>query len=157
MLIASLTPLLGGLLLPYLKIKSRRIRTVYVEAITILTSLLVVRLLAANIETVTLITYSRAFRLSFGLDGTGKVFLGLMAFLWPLAALYASEYMEHEEREDGFFAFYTMTYGVMILFCCAANLFTMYVLFECITIVTLPLVWHKKDSKSIRASRAYIR
>ena len=157
MLIASLTPLLGGLLLPYLKIKSRKARTVYVEAITILTSLLVVRLLAADIETVTLISYSRAFRLSFALDGLGKLFLGLMAFLWPLAALYAAEYMEHEEREDRFFSFYTMTYGVMILFCCAANLFTMYVLFECITIVTLPLVWHKKDTKSIRAARAYIR
>ena len=157
MLIASLTPLLGGLLLKYLKIKSRRTRTIYVEAITILTSLLVVRLLLGDIETVTLISYSRTFCLSFGLDGTGKVFLGLMAFLWPLAALYAAEYMEHEERENSFFSFYTMTYGVMILFCCSANLFTMYVLFECITLVTLPLVWHKKDSKSMRAARAYIR
>jgi len=157
MLIASLTPLLGGLILPHLKIKSRRVRTVYVEAITLLTSLLVLRLLLASADTVALITYSKAFRLSFGLDGMGKVFLGLMAFLWPLAVLYASEYMEHEEREDSFFSFYTMTYGVMILFCCAANLFTMYVLFECITLITLPLVWHKKDAKSIRAARAYIR
>ena len=157
MLIASLTPLLGGLILPYLKIKTRKIRTVYVEAVTIVTSLLVLRLLFTEVESVTLIAYSRAFRLSFGLDGMGKVFLGLMAFLWPLAALYASEYMEHEEREDKFFSFYTMTYGVMILFCCTANLFTLYVLFECITLVTLPLVWHKKDPKSIRAARAYIR
>ena len=157
MLIASLTPLLGGLILPHLKIKSRKMRTVYVEVVTLLASLLVLHLLKAGAETVTLIKYSEAFRLSFGLDGMGKVFLGLMAFLWPLAALYASEYMEHEEREDSFFSFYTMTYGVMILFCCARNLFTMYVLFECITLVTLPLVWHKKDPKSIRAARAYIR
>ena len=157
MLIASLTPLLGGLILPYLKIKSRKTRTVYVETVTLLTSLLVLRLLITGAANTTLIAYSRAFRLSFGLDGMGKVFLSLMAFLWPLAALYASEYMEHEEREDSFFSFYTMTYGVMILFCCAANLFTMYVLFECITMVTLPLVWHKKDPKSIRAARAYIR
>jgi len=157
MLIASLTPLLGGLLLLFLKTNSRRLRTVYVEAVSLLTSLLVLRLLLTNIEDVTLIAYSRAFTLRFGLDGMGKVFLGLMAFLWPLAALYASEYMEHEERENSFFAFYTMTYGVMILFCCARNLFTMYVLFECITLVTLPLVWHKKDPQSIRAARAYIR
>ena len=45
MLIASLTPLLGGLALPYLKIKSRKMRTVYVEAVTLLASLLVLRLL----------------------------------------------------------------------------------------------------------------
>ena len=157
MLIASLTPLLGGLILPHLKFKSRKIRTVYAEAVTLLASMLVLHLLKTGMEAVTLINYSNSFRLSFGLDGMGKVFLGLMAFLWPLAALYASEYMEHEEREDSFFSFYTMTYGVMILFCCAANLFTMYVLFECITLVTLPLVWHKKDPKSIRAARAYIR
>ena len=157
MLIASLTPLLGGLILPYLKLKSRKVRTVYVEAVTLISSLLVLRLLLTGAETATLIDYSKAFRLSFGLDSMGRVFLGLMAFLWPLAALYASEYMEHEEREDSFFAFYTMTYGVMILFCCAQNLFTLYVLFECITLITLPLVWHKKDPKSIRAARAYIR
>lgn len=157
MLIAFLTPLLGGLILPYLKIKTRKMRTAYVEAITLLTSLLVLRLLFIGAEPTTLIHYSKSFRLTFGLDGMGKVFLGLMAFLWPLAALYASEYMEHEEREDKFFSFYTMTYGVMIIFCCTANLFTMYVLFECITLITLPLVWHKKDAKSIRAARAYIR
>ena len=45
MLIASLTPLLGGLILPHLKIKSRKIRTAYVEAVTLLASLLVLRLL----------------------------------------------------------------------------------------------------------------
>ena len=78
MLIASLTPLLGGLILPHLKIKSRKMRTVYVEAVTLLASLLVLRLLKTGAETVTLIDYSTAFRLSFGLDGMGKVFLGLI-------------------------------------------------------------------------------
>ena len=157
MLIASLLPLLGGALIPALRFKSRKGRTAWVEGVTILTSLMVLRLILRGTEEVTLIAFSRAYRLSFGLDGMGRVFLGLMAFLWPLAALYASEYMQHEEREDSFFAFYTMTFGVMILYCCAGNMFTLYVLFECITLITLPLVWHKKDAPSIRAARAYIR
>ena len=157
MLIASLLPLLGGALLPALRLKSRRSRTLWVEGVTVLTSLLVLRLILRGAEEVTLIAFSDQFRLRFGLDGMGRVFLGLMAFLWPLAALYASEYMQHEEREDSFFAFYTMTFGVMILYCCARNIFTLYVLFECITLITLPLVWHKKDAPSIRAARAYIR
>ena len=157
MLIASLLPLLGGALIPALRFKSRKGRTAWVEGVMILTSLMVLRLILRGTEEVTLIAFSRAYRLSFGLDGMGRVFLGLMAFLWPLAALYASEYMQHEEREDSFFAFYTMTFGVMILYCCARNMFTLYVLFECITLVTLPLVWHKKDAPSIRAARAYIR
>lgn len=157
MLIASLIPLLGGLLLPFLHLKTRRTRTIYVETVTLLTSLFVLRLLFCGADSATVLAYSEALRLSFAVDGLGKIFLGLMAFLWPIAVLYASEYMEHEERETEFFVFYTMTYGVMILFCCAKNLFTLYVLFECITLVTLPLVWHKKDAPSIRAARAYIR
>lgn len=157
MLIASLIPLLGGLLLPAMRFKNSRQRLIWTECITLITSALVVRLIVQGMKPMTLLHYTRVFQLSFALDGMGKVFLGLMAFLWPLAVLYASEYMEHEEREDSFFAFYTMTYGVMVSFCCARNLFTMYVLFECITLVTLPLVWHKKDPQSIRAARAYIR
>ena len=157
MLIASLLPILGGALLPVLRPRTRRLRTVYVVGITSLTSLLALRLLILGAPDVTPMALSDAFRLTFGLDGMGKVFLGLMAFLWPLAALYASEYMEHEDREDTFFAFYTMTYGVMVLFCCARNIFSLYVIYECITMVTLPLVWHKRDMLSVRAARSYIR
>ena len=157
MLITSLLPLVGGVLLPLMRFRSRRARGIYVVGVTFLTSLLALRLLITGAADVTPVALSGAFRLTFGLDGLGKVFLGLMAFLWPLAALYATEYMEHEEREDTFFAFYTMTYGVMVLFCCAGNIFSLYVVYECITMVTLPLVWHKKDMASVRAARAYIR
>ena len=157
MVLASLLPFLGGAILPLIKFQSRRARTVYVVGITALTSLLALRLLVTGAPDVTPVALSDEFRLTFGLDGMGTVFLGLMAFLWPLAALYGSEYMEHEERENTFFAFYTMTYGVMVLFCCARNIFSLYVIYECITMVTLPLVWHKKDMASVRAARAYIR
>ena len=157
MLIAALIPLLGGAVLPLLRLRSRKERTVYVVGITSITSLLALRLLFAGAADVTVLSLSDAFRLTFGLDGLGRVFLALIAFLWPLAALYATEYMEHEDREDTFFAFYTMTYGVMVLFCCARNIFTLYVLYECITMATLPLVWHKRDVDSVRAARAYVR
>ena len=87
MLIASLLPLLGGALLPVLRLKSRRSRTLWVEGVTVLTSLMVLRLILRGAADVTVIAFSREFRLRFGLDGMGRVFLGLMAFLWPLAAL----------------------------------------------------------------------
>ena len=157
MLITSLLPILGGALLPVLRFRSRRVRTAYVMGVTSLTSLLALGLILRGAADAAPVALSDAFRMTFGLDGMGKVFLGLMAFLWPLAALYASEYMEHEERENTFFAFYTMTYGVMVLFCCARNIFSLYVVYECITMVTLPLVWHKKDRPSVRAARSYIR
>ncbi len=157
MLITTLVPLLGGAAMPLLRLPSRRARSIWAVGITCLTSLLALRLLIVGAADHTLLALSDAFRLTFGLDGMGRVFLGLMVFLWPLAALYATEYMEHEERDGTFFAFYTMTYGVMVLFCCARNIFTLYVIYECITMCTLPLVWHKLDMASVRAARAYVR
>ena len=82
MLIVSLLPILGGALLPVLRPQSRRVRTAYVVGITLVTSLLVLRLLTAGAADVTPVALSGAFRLTFGLDSLGKVFLGLMAFLW---------------------------------------------------------------------------
>lgn len=92
----------------------------------------------------------------FHLDGTGKIFAGLVAFLWPLATLYAFEYMEHDQRERGFFAFYTMTYGVTLGIACSGNLVTLYVFYEMLTLVTFPLVLHSRTKESRRAARKYL-
>ncbi len=62
----------------------------------------------------------------FRLDRMGAVFAGLIALLWPLATLYALEYMKHEERKRTFFAYYTMTYGITAGIALSGNLVTMY-------------------------------
>ena len=70
----------------------------------------------------------------------GSVFAGLIAFLWPLATLYALEYMRKEQRKSEFFAYYTMTYGVTAGVALAGNLLTMYLFYEMLTLVTFPPV-----------------
>ncbi len=76
----------------------------------------------------------------FSLDRLGSVFAGLIAFLWPLAALYSFEYMRNEERQTAFFAYYLMTYGVTAGIAFAGNLVTLYLFYELLTLVTFPLV-----------------
>ena len=155
--VTMLCPILGGLIVgcvPGLSAKARKIIAVIAMCAT---SALAAALIRTGVETRVLLSYSEQFTLCLGLDHRGKVFLALMAVLWPLSTLYAAEYMEHEEREATFFMWFLLSYGVMIPFCCAANLFTLYVLYECVTMVTLPLVWHKKDLESIHAARSYVR
>lgn len=155
--IAILLPLLGGALLPLFKFKTVRSRGIYVEAIVILTSLLIGYMLLNRADTIyNLYTIMDGLTICFRIDGMSSVFLGLVAFLWPLASLYGFEYMTHEERPNSFFAFYTMTYGITIAVATAANLFTLYMFFECLTLITLPLVTHKQDAASIRAGRKYV-
>lgn len=152
-----LLPLVGGALLPLFRFKTLKARGVYVEAVVIATSVMAWILLLTRTEArYDLYAIMDGLTLSFRVDGMSCVFVGLISFLWPLASLYGFEYMTHEERPNTFFAYYTMTYGVTLAIAMSANLFSMYVFYECLTLITLPLVTHKQDAQSIRAGRRYL-
>ena len=101
-----LCALLGGLLLPLFHFSSRRARSAYVFLVTLAASVCawVVILSPAQPE-LTLIHITEDFSLRLRADGMTRVFMGLSSFLWPLATLYAFEYMAHETRENAFFTF----------------------------------------------------
>ena len=155
--VTLLVPLAGGLLLPLLRFRSRRLRSVYVELVTLATSVLAAILCFARPQgELRLLQLTDTFALTLRVDGLSLVFTGLIAFLWPLATLYAFAYMAHENRENAFFAYYTLSYTATLGISMAANLFTLYVFYECLTLATLPLVSHKRDVKSIHAGRQYL-
>lgn len=156
MICAIFLPIVAGALLPRLRFESRRARSIYVEAFVILTSILAAAVILGGGERIRLISLTDTLSIEFQLDGLGRVFTGIVAFLWPLASLYAFEYMEHEDGENTFFSFYTMTYGVTLGISMAANYETLYVFYELLTLVTLPLVCHSADSKSMAAGRKYL-
>ncbi len=64
----------------------------------------------------------------------------MVSLLWILTTIYAFEYMTHEGHEDRFFSFFTMTFGVVIGIAFAGNFLTMYLFYEFLTLVTLPIV-----------------
>jgi len=155
--LCALIPIFGSAALWFVRFPKRIWRMVWVEFITILTSLLVaLALVKGEGKSFELFRLSDEFVLSFGFDGASRIFIGLAAFLWPFASLYAFEYMHHEKREGHFFTFYTLAYGITILLAAAENLFTMYVFYECLTVVTVPLVSHSRNKESFRAARAYM-
>ncbi len=155
--LSLLVPLLGGVLLGILRPASSRVRAIFVEAVVIATSILVWSvLLSASGEAAVLWRLTDDLPLTFRVDGMGRIFAGLVSLLWPLASLYSFEYMKHEERENSFFMWYTISYAATLAIAFAGNLFTLYIFYECLTLITLPLVIHKKDAKSIRAGRKYL-
>lgn len=155
--VTLLIPLLFGGIMPLLHLDTLKKRGLYVEAVVITTSVLTWICLLNRTDTVyPLYTILDGMELAFRLDGMGCVFAGLVSILWPIASLYGFEYMTHEEHPTAFFTFYTMTYGVTLAVATAANLFTLYVFYECLTLITLPLVIHKQDAASARAGRNYL-
>jgi len=155
--LAVFFPIAFGLVMLVLPFKSRNQREWAVECVTIFTSLLVLLCVAEPKE-----TPSVAFMLmenmpiAFAVDGLGGVFAALIAFLWPLASLYGFEYMEHEGGENHFFALYTITYGVTVGIATAANIMTMYIFYEFLSLVTIPLVMHGTSRESIKAGYKYM-
>ena len=157
LLVCALLPTALGGLMAFWPIGSRNGRMAYAVIAACLTSALAGCVIVIDPETsVELFRLSDHLICALRLDDAGRVYLGLAAVLWPFATLYAVEYMRHEEREGHFFAWYTVSYGAVILLASAANLFTLYIFYEFLTLCTVPLVWHKKDGESTRAAVQYM-
>ena len=105
---------------------------------------------------ITLLKLSDLLSISFKLDGLGRVFGGLVAFLWPLSTLYAFEYMAHEGGENHFFGFYLLSYAVTLGIAFAEDLITLYIFYELLTLATLFLVMHGMKPQAVYAGRKYV-
>ncbi len=152
-----LLPIVGSLLIPVLPFHNRTLRMTYTEILVITESVLaVLTVVYRPAEGFTLFRLTSNLTLSLKLDGLGSVFLTLVAILWPLANLYAIEYMKHEEHENIFFMFYTMTYGIVVGLAASEDIVTMYCFYEALTLVTLPLVLHTLTREAVLASRSYL-
>ena len=113
LLLPVLLPVIGGALLAFLPLEDRKARSIYVEAFTLLTSLVLFYLIFKGGDyAVTAMPMTENLLMKFRMDGLGRVFSGLIAFLWPLATLYGFNYMEHEHHEKRFFVFYLISYIV---------------------------------------------
>lgn len=151
----------GALLLIFRKqfygAKRERIMEWLIEGVVLVNSCMVFALITQSVKgPLTIFRLLGNLTISFKLDGMGKVFAGLVAFLWPLATLYAFEYMEHDDRKQSFFGFYVMTYGVTVGIAFAANLVSMYLFYEMLTLVTFPLVLHPMSKQAVLAARKYL-
>lgn len=157
MFIVILIPILGGALVPLIPFKKRNHRLVFIETVVIINSMLVFSLLMNRPEnSFTLMHFTGDLTIRFQLDGLGSVFAALVSSLWPLATLYAFEYMKHESHERIFFLFYTVTYGVTLGIALSGNMITMYFFYELLTLVTFPLVLHTLTREAVLAARKYL-
>lgn len=155
-LIPIFLPIICGLLIPLFNFE-KKIRERYILTVVIINTLLVFyMILSGETYYFSILNMSELFDITFKLDGAGKVFSFLVSMLWPLATMYAFEYMEHEENVVSFFRYYTITYGIALGVAFSENLITMYLFYEILTFITLPIIMHEGDKKSLAAGRFYL-
>ncbi len=99
---------------------------------------------------------TRFFNISFKVDGLSVIFAGIVSFLWPFAAIYGKDYLAHSERKTTYCGFFTLTFGVVLGITLARNIFTLYLFYEMLTFITLPLVICNRGERDYYAGKKYI-
>ena len=155
LILAIILPIVTGVLLPVMRLKARA-RNLYMMVCTLLTSVLVAIALTGDFTQLELISLNKKLSISLHLDDLGKVFSAVIALLWPLTLLYALSYMKDAVNQTSFFTFFQMSYGVTLGIAMSANLLTLYIFYELMTLSTLPLVLHSGSAKSVKAGLKYL-
>ena len=156
LIIPILVPIIGGYLIIPLGFKNRKVRDAYAMAVVCITSILTwICLWKVGIVSATLYSFTRGFSIDLRADEPARLFAVMVSLMWPLVMLYAFEYMSHTKRGNSFFAFYVMTYGVTLGVAFSANMTTLYMFYDLLSLVTIPLVTHYADHESSFAGRKY--
>ena len=156
-LLPVIFPIIAGACLLPVKFAERKQRERVVLPIVVLNAIFALyAIYGADAGVVTLFQFSERLSLGLHVDGMSKVFGTMVSILWIITTIYAFEYMTHEGHEDRFFAFFIMTFGVVIGIAFAGNFLTMYLFYEFLTLATLPLVMHQFDNKARHAGKMYI-
>ena len=134
-LIAILFPIIAGTVVSVVKMPDGHTRNRLYAAVTILTDVLAVCALLYG-KPVTLFKLAEGVTISFSPDPIGKYILAVVLILYTAVVFYAFEYMEHEERQNVFFAFLLISFGALMAVCVSGNLVTLYLSFESLTLTT---------------------
>ena len=148
--------ILGAGVLKYNLEDIKKLNSYAVTATVLVALTAAVTLVSMSGESVTLFSFNNMLKIGFRVDGLSTVFGTMVSFLWPLAVVYATEYMKHEGKQKKFFTFYIMTFGVTLAIAFSANMLTLYLCYEMLTFITLPLVMHTTDERSAYAGGKYL-
>ena len=115
LLLTILLPILAGVIQTLAPL-SRRARHWFCAAAILATDALGILSILLG-RPMTLFPLTGTIPLAFGLDPVGRFFLVLVLAGYTAATFYAFEYLEHDDREHRFFAFWLASMGAMIAAC----------------------------------------
>jgi len=154
LLVPIVLPLIGGILVFRQKTEKTRNRlTLGVMAITAAAVALVCLLPE---QSLTLMDIQGSLQMGLRSDGLAKFFMVLTTVIWLPVGLYCLPYLRHVGHEQQFLGFYTMTLSALIGLALACNFVTLYMFFEMMSLITVPLVLHNGTPASRRAGLKYL-
>ena len=135
------------------------------ETVTLVTAVLLFALVTglflqqdAARETVMLVETLPGLSLALAMEPLGLLFALVASGLWVLTSVYAIGYMRgnEESHQTRFYVCFAVSLSAAMGVALAANMFTLFVFYEVLTLATYPLVAHKGTEEARRGGRVYL-
>ena len=136
------------------------------EAVTLLTALLLfantLYLLDAVLDgarpAVELWTMLPGLKIAFAIEPLGMLFATVASGLWIVNSIYSIGYMRGngEKHQTRFYICFAIAIGSALAIAYSANMFTLFLFYEVLTLSTYPLVTHKGNDAARNGGRVYL-
>ena len=115
-------------------------------------------ILAGNTYSFTLFTFLDEVSFSLKVDALGIVFATVASTLWLITSFYSIGYMRptKEHAQTRFYACFAVTLSMTMGVAFSANLITLYLFYEMLTLITYPLVAHKGTEAAYAGANKYL-
>jgi NADH-quinone oxidoreductase subunit L/multicomponent Na+:H+ antiporter subunit D len=162
--VASLLPLLAvlvpALAVPFVLLSDGRpnLREAWTLLAALGTLAVVVVLVRSPVTHVTSLGSYAGFELALRADAAGLLFASLAAVLWVATSVYSVGYVRGlgEDGQTRYFAAFAASIAATMGVALAADLLTLFVFYELLTLATYPLVAHGGDATARAAGRKYL-
>ncbi|MFQ5949437.1 MAG: proton-conducting transporter membrane subunit, partial [Nitrospiria bacterium] len=113
--------------------------------------------LAGNTFHFTLFTFLEEVTISLKVDPLGIIFATVASFLWLITTFYSIGYMRaHKEHsQTRYYSCFAVTLTATMGVAFSANLVTLYLFYEMLTLVTYPLVSHSQTDEAYAGANKY--
>lgn len=96
--------------------------------------------------------------LAFELEPLGLLFATVAAVLWPLTTVFSIGYLRGNgyPRQTSFYFYFALSMSAALWVAFSANLVTLFIGYEVLTLATVPLVTHERGAEARRGGRVYL-
>src|SRR5713101_1955794 len=161
-LLAVLVPALGALLIACTGERRANLREFWSVAAGVamfgLVASMIPEALAGRTPECVLFRILPGIELAFRVDAFGLLFASGASLLWILTSFYSVGYMRslQEHAQTRYFSCFALALSATIGVAFSANLFTLFLFYEALTLVTYPLVGHKETVEAKAGARKYV-
>ena len=161
-LLAVLVPALGALLIVCTGERRANLREFWSVAAGVvmfaLIASMIPEVLAGRTPGRVLFQILPGIELAFRADAFGLLFASGASLLWILTSFYSIGYMRSlkEHAQTRYFSCFALALSATIGVAFSANLFTLFLFYEALTLVTYPLVGHKETAEAKAGARKYV-